>query len=91
MNGQIDHLHPFPQPVCNVSIPSSYFLYGSHNSALVPRVFPLTAKEPDKPITVVYVPSHLYHMVFELFKVAVSCSHFLRPHPGPLTPATGTL
>uniref|UniRef100_A0A665WSC9 Protein-serine/threonine kinase n=1 Tax=Echeneis naucrates TaxID=173247 RepID=A0A665WSC9_ECHNA len=26
-------------------------------------------EEQDKPITVVYVPSHLYHMVFELFKV----------------------
>lgn len=26
-------------------------------------------KGPDKPIAVVYVPSHLYHMVFELFKV----------------------
>lgn len=25
-----------------------------------------------KPITVVYVPSHLYHMVFELFKVGFS-------------------
>lgn len=33
---------------------------------------PLAAKEPDKPITVVYVPSHLYHMVFELFKVDAS-------------------
>ncbi|XP_036422271.1 pyruvate dehydrogenase (acetyl-transferring) kinase isozyme 1, mitochondrial isoform X2 [Colossoma macropomum] len=28
-------------------------------------------KEPTKPITVVYVPSHLYHMVFELFKNAM--------------------
>uniref|UniRef100_A0A8B9M2Y8 Protein-serine/threonine kinase n=1 Tax=Astyanax mexicanus TaxID=7994 RepID=A0A8B9M2Y8_ASTMX len=28
-------------------------------------------KEPNKPITVVYVPSHLYHMVFELFKNAM--------------------
>ncbi|KAG7331104.1 hypothetical protein KOW79_005073 [Hemibagrus wyckioides] len=28
-------------------------------------------KEPSKPITVVYVPSHLYHMVFELFKNAM--------------------
>ncbi|KAM9486044.1 pyruvate dehydrogenase (acetyl-transferring) kinase isozyme 1, mitochondrial isoform 2-T2 [Clarias gariepinus] len=27
--------------------------------------------EPNKPITVVYVPSHLYHMVFELFKNAM--------------------
>lgn len=26
-------------------------------------------EEKGKPITVVYVPSHLYHMVFELFKV----------------------
>ncbi|XP_051566314.1 pyruvate dehydrogenase (acetyl-transferring) kinase isozyme 1, mitochondrial-like [Myxocyprinus asiaticus] len=28
-------------------------------------------KGPDKTITVVYVPSHLYHMVFELFKNAM--------------------
>ncbi|XP_026768800.2 pyruvate dehydrogenase (acetyl-transferring) kinase isozyme 1, mitochondrial [Pangasianodon hypophthalmus] len=28
-------------------------------------------KEPNKPVTVVYVPSHLYHMVFELFKNAM--------------------
>uniref|UniRef100_A0AAY4ETS2 Protein-serine/threonine kinase n=1 Tax=Denticeps clupeoides TaxID=299321 RepID=A0AAY4ETS2_9TELE len=28
-------------------------------------------KEKGKPITVVYVPSHLYHMVFELFKNAM--------------------
>lgn len=28
-------------------------------------------KEPNKPITVVYVPSHLYHMAFELFKNAM--------------------
>uniref|UniRef100_A0A665WSY7 Protein-serine/threonine kinase n=1 Tax=Echeneis naucrates TaxID=173247 RepID=A0A665WSY7_ECHNA len=28
-------------------------------------------EEQDKPITVVYVPSHLYHMVFELFKNAM--------------------
>ncbi|XP_059992881.1 pyruvate dehydrogenase kinase, isozyme 3 isoform X2 [Lagenorhynchus albirostris] len=26
------------------------------------------AKAPDKPIQVVYVPSHLFHMLFELFK-----------------------
>lgn len=30
----------------------------------------LPAKDDGKPITVVYVPSHLYHMVFELFKVS---------------------
>ncbi|XP_076858899.1 pyruvate dehydrogenase (acetyl-transferring) kinase isozyme 1, mitochondrial [Brachyhypopomus gauderio] len=29
------------------------------------------AKDLNKPITVVYVPSHLYHMVFELFKNAM--------------------
>lgn len=28
----------------------------------------LLAKTPQKPIQVVYVPSHLFHMLFELFK-----------------------
>lgn len=32
-------------------------------------LFVLTVKEQGKPISMVYVPSHLYHMVFELFKV----------------------
>lgn len=27
------------------------------------------AKAPQKPIQAVYVPSHLFHMLFELFKV----------------------
>lgn len=27
------------------------------------------AKIPDQPVHIVYVPSHLYHMLFELFKV----------------------
>lgn len=30
------------------------------------------AKAPGKPIQVVYVPSHLFHMLFELFKVGRS-------------------
>ncbi|XP_023683758.2 pyruvate dehydrogenase (acetyl-transferring) kinase isozyme 1, mitochondrial-like [Paramormyrops kingsleyae] len=29
------------------------------------------AKEKGRPVTVVYVPSHLYHMIFELFKNAM--------------------
>ncbi|CAB1328500.1 unnamed protein product [Coregonus sp. 'balchen'] len=35
--------------------------------------FPIvsTVKDDGKPLTVVYVPSHLYHMVFELFKNAM--------------------
>ncbi|GAA6093931.1 pyruvate dehydrogenase kinase, isozyme 3b isoform X1 [Tachysurus ichikawai] len=28
------------------------------------------SKNPDKPIQVVYVPSHLFHMLFELFKAS---------------------
>uniref|UniRef100_A0A8B9QNY9 Protein-serine/threonine kinase n=1 Tax=Apteryx owenii TaxID=8824 RepID=A0A8B9QNY9_APTOW len=31
----------------------------------------LNAKSPGQPMQVVYVPSHLYHMVFELFKNAM--------------------
>uniref|UniRef100_A0AAQ5YWS6 Protein-serine/threonine kinase n=1 Tax=Amphiprion ocellaris TaxID=80972 RepID=A0AAQ5YWS6_AMPOC len=31
----------------------------------------IRVKEEGKPVTVVYVPSHLYHMVFELFKNAM--------------------
>uniref|UniRef100_A0A8D0RAQ8 Protein-serine/threonine kinase n=1 Tax=Sus scrofa TaxID=9823 RepID=A0A8D0RAQ8_PIG len=31
----------------------------------------LNAKSPGQPIQVVYVPSHLYHLVFELFKNAM--------------------
>lgn len=64
----------------------------TNNSDLVSCVFPPAAKESDKPITVVYVPSHLYHMVFELFKVlAPFFFHFISPDLHPLTPATGTL
>lgn len=32
-------------------------------------LFFVLAKAPNKPIQVVYVPSHLFHMLFELFKV----------------------
>lgn len=30
----------------------------------------IQGKNPDKPIQVVYVPSHLFHMLFELFKAS---------------------
>uniref|UniRef100_A0A4W5JXX4 Protein-serine/threonine kinase n=1 Tax=Hucho hucho TaxID=62062 RepID=A0A4W5JXX4_9TELE len=35
-------------------------------------------KDDGKPVTVVYVPSHLYHMVFELFKVCLLKKIFLK-------------
>uniref|UniRef100_A0AAY5KMU7 Protein-serine/threonine kinase n=1 Tax=Esox lucius TaxID=8010 RepID=A0AAY5KMU7_ESOLU len=31
----------------------------------------LSAKDPSQPLRIVYVPSHLYHMLFELFKNAM--------------------
>uniref|UniRef100_A0A8B9KDH4 Protein-serine/threonine kinase n=1 Tax=Astyanax mexicanus TaxID=7994 RepID=A0A8B9KDH4_ASTMX len=31
----------------------------------------VNSKEPNEPINIVYVPSHLYHMLFELFKNAM--------------------
>uniref|UniRef100_A0A673AEZ4 Protein-serine/threonine kinase n=1 Tax=Sphaeramia orbicularis TaxID=375764 RepID=A0A673AEZ4_9TELE len=41
-------------------------------------------KEKEKPVTVVYVPSHLYHMVFELFKLmyTVHTNIHLKADPG---------
>lgn len=55
-------------------------------------LFILTVKDEGKPITVVYVPSHLYHMVFELFKVCVSNSELARrvTWPHVLTQIFGT-
>ncbi|XP_039599198.1 pyruvate dehydrogenase (acetyl-transferring) kinase isozyme 1, mitochondrial-like, partial [Polypterus senegalus] len=35
------------------------------------KIEEFNAKERGKPTTIVYVPSHLYHMVFELFKNAM--------------------
>lgn len=32
-------------------------------------VFPSCADKKNHPVSIVYVPSHLYHMLFELFKV----------------------
>ena len=33
--------------------------------------FPLIAINPTEPIETAYVPSHLYHVMFELFKVMI--------------------
>ncbi|KTF85865.1 hypothetical protein cypCar_00018923 [Cyprinus carpio] len=37
----------------------------------------VTAKAPQKPIQAVYVPSHLFHMLFELFKNAMRATNEL--------------
>ncbi|XP_030637313.1 pyruvate dehydrogenase kinase, isozyme 3b isoform X2 [Chanos chanos] len=37
-------------------------------------------KSPDKPIQVVYVPSHLFHMLFELFKNSMRATVELHEH-----------
>lgn len=39
------------------------------NHVSIRTFLPLTAKSPNQPLDIVYVPSHLYHMLFELFKV----------------------
>lgn len=41
----------------------------------------LLAKATGKPIQVVYVPSHLFHMLFELFKVSIRGGHFAASVP----------
>lgn len=52
-------------------------------------LFVATVEDKGKPITVVYVPSHLYHMVFELFKVGfafrLSIPELSRPRRSPLS------
>lgn len=43
------------------------------SSPHTPCILSPPVKAPKKPIQVVYVPSHLFHMLFELFKVS-GCS-----------------
>lgn len=47
---------------------STFFSSFAPYSLMVLSLF--SAKAPNKPIQVVYVPSHLFHMLFELFKVS---------------------
>ncbi|NXU49086.1 PDK2 kinase, partial [Turnix velox] len=47
----------------------------------------VNASNPQQPISIVYVPSHLYHMLFELFKNAMRAtveSHENSPHLPPV-------
>uniref|UniRef100_A0A2K5C2G0 Protein-serine/threonine kinase n=1 Tax=Aotus nancymaae TaxID=37293 RepID=A0A2K5C2G0_AOTNA len=49
------------------------------------------AKAPDKPIQVVYVPSHLFHMLFELFKNSMRATVELYQDKKEAYPAVKTL
>ncbi|XP_066213814.1 pyruvate dehydrogenase kinase, isozyme 3 [Saccopteryx leptura] len=49
------------------------------------------AKAPDKPIQVVYVPSHLFHMLFELFKNSMRATVELYEDKKEAYPAVKTL
>uniref|UniRef100_A0A2K6E4X1 Protein-serine/threonine kinase n=1 Tax=Macaca nemestrina TaxID=9545 RepID=A0A2K6E4X1_MACNE len=51
-------------PTCNVADVVKVSLLLS----CVLHTWKIESKAPDKPIQVVYVPSHLFHMLFELFK-----------------------
>uniref|UniRef100_A0A7N6A906 Protein-serine/threonine kinase n=1 Tax=Anabas testudineus TaxID=64144 RepID=A0A7N6A906_ANATE len=69
--GKVNPAHPKQigsiDPHCCVS----EVIKGKTFSLICDHLFVLTVKEQGNPITVVYVPSHLYHMMFELFKNAM--------------------
>ncbi len=47
--------------------PDRQFIYSHHLLLLLLHV----AQNPEAPVTIVYTPSHLYHILFELFKNAM--------------------
>uniref|UniRef100_A0A7N8WQ60 Protein-serine/threonine kinase n=1 Tax=Mastacembelus armatus TaxID=205130 RepID=A0A7N8WQ60_9TELE len=75
--GIIEYKETFPQDwVTNQNI--QYFLDRFYTSRISIRMLinqhsfvSLRADEKNQPVSIVYVPSHLYHMLFELFKNAM--------------------
>jgi len=55
-------------------------LSGLHNCCWINISVVIAVKGPNDPIHIVYVPSHLYHMLFELFKVLESLYCGYSPH-----------
>ena len=60
------------------------FILIKNNNYFLIIIMIFSALEEGRPITVVYVPGHLHHMVFELLKVTMNYNrinyHFLQGH-----------
>lgn len=69
MNGETSHtkhtLAVFFSNVANVCV---------HRALTILYFFPPLANNNKEPIHISYIPSHLYHMLFELFKVCASAN-----------------
>uniref|UniRef100_A0AAQ4Q188 Protein-serine/threonine kinase n=1 Tax=Gasterosteus aculeatus aculeatus TaxID=481459 RepID=A0AAQ4Q188_GASAC len=68
-DGSVNPAHPKHIGSIDPSCAVVEVIKASFRGLLLSIVF--TAKNPDQPLHIVYVPSHLYHMLFELFKNAM--------------------